>query len=102
RQHASGRRRRAARRDARRAAVSRRSAARTRQRTRCARHTIASRAAAVIVITYRDLSTLEEFAEVVDLERRIWGPGYTDVVPTPSGRFASRTSSGESARRTRW
>lgn len=35
------------------------------------------------MITYRDLTTLEEFAEVVELERRIWGPGYTDVVPTP-------------------
>jgi predicted GNAT superfamily acetyltransferase len=35
------------------------------------------------VITYRDLSTLEELAEVVELERVIWGPGYTDVVPTP-------------------
>jgi predicted GNAT superfamily acetyltransferase len=34
-------------------------------------------------VTYRDLSTLEEFAVVVDLERRIWGPGYADVVPTP-------------------
>jgi predicted GNAT superfamily acetyltransferase len=33
------------------------------------------------VITYRDLSTLEEFAGVVDLERQIWGPVYDDVVP---------------------
>ena len=35
------------------------------------------------MITYRDLSTLEEFAAVVDLEREIWGPGYDDPVPTP-------------------
>jgi predicted GNAT superfamily acetyltransferase len=32
-------------------------------------------------ITYRDLTTLDEFAGVVDLERQIWGPGYDDVVP---------------------
>lgn len=32
-------------------------------------------------LTYRDLTTLEEFAEVVELERQIWGPGYVDVVP---------------------
>ena len=32
--------------------------------------------------TYRDLTTLTDFAEVVELERRIWGPGYDDVVPT--------------------
>ena len=30
---------------------------------------------------YRDLTTLDEFAAVVDLEREIWGPGYDDVVP---------------------
>jgi len=34
-------------------------------------------------VTYRDLTTLEEFAEVVELERRIWGPGYDEVVPVP-------------------
>ena len=34
-------------------------------------------------ITYRDLTTLEEFARVVDLERQIWGPGYDEVVPVP-------------------
>jgi predicted GNAT superfamily acetyltransferase len=34
-------------------------------------------------ITYRDLTTLEDFAAVVDLEREIWGPGYDDVVPVP-------------------
>ena len=34
-------------------------------------------------ITYRDLTTLEEFARVVDLERKIWGPGYDEVVPVP-------------------
>ena len=33
--------------------------------------------------TYRDLTTLEEFANVVELERQIWGPGYDDVVPVP-------------------
>ena len=32
---------------------------------------------------YRDLTTLEELNGVVDLERRIWGPGYDDVVPVP-------------------
>ena len=34
------------------------------------------------MITYRDLTTLEDFGRVVELERRIWGPGYDDVVPT--------------------
>ena len=34
-------------------------------------------------VSYRDLATLDDFATVVDLERRIWGPGYDDVVPTP-------------------
>jgi predicted GNAT superfamily acetyltransferase len=35
------------------------------------------------VITYRDLTALDEFARVVDLERTIWGPGYEEVVPVP-------------------
>jgi predicted GNAT superfamily acetyltransferase len=34
-------------------------------------------------ITYRNLTTPDEFAQVVDLERVIWGPGYDEVVPTP-------------------
>jgi predicted GNAT superfamily acetyltransferase len=34
-------------------------------------------------LIYRDLKTLEEFAQVVALERVIWGPGYDDVVPAP-------------------
>ena len=34
-------------------------------------------------MTYRDLTTLEEYAQVVELERVIWGPGYVDVVPVP-------------------
>lgn len=34
-------------------------------------------------LTYRDLTTLDEFGAVVDLEREIWGPGYVDVVPVP-------------------
>jgi predicted GNAT superfamily acetyltransferase len=34
-------------------------------------------------VTYRDLTTLDEFAGVVDLERKIWGPGYDEVVPVP-------------------
>ena len=34
-------------------------------------------------ITYRDLTTLEDFAAVVELEREIWGPGYDEVVPVP-------------------
>jgi predicted GNAT superfamily acetyltransferase len=34
-------------------------------------------------LTYRDLTTLEEFAQVVELERVIWGPGYDEVVPVP-------------------
>ena len=33
--------------------------------------------------TYRDLTTLEDFAAVVELEREIWGPGYDEVVPVP-------------------
>ena len=36
-----------------------------------------------MAITYRDLTTLDEFACVVQLERDIWGPAYTDVVPVP-------------------
>ena len=32
-------------------------------------------------ITYCDLATLSEFADVVALEHRIWGPGYADAVP---------------------
>jgi predicted GNAT superfamily acetyltransferase len=35
------------------------------------------------VITYRDLTTLDEYAAVVELEREIWGPGYDEVVPIP-------------------
>jgi predicted GNAT superfamily acetyltransferase len=35
------------------------------------------------VITYRDLRTLEEYAQVVELERVIWGPGYEEVCPVP-------------------
>ena len=35
------------------------------------------------IISYRDLTTLDDFAVVVDLEREIWGPGYDDVVPVP-------------------
>ena len=34
-------------------------------------------------LTFRDLTTLDDFAAVVNLERRIWGPGYEDVVPMP-------------------
>src|SRR6201991_4815025 len=34
-------------------------------------------------IIYRDLTTLEDFAGVVQLEREIWGPAYDDVVPVP-------------------
>jgi predicted GNAT superfamily acetyltransferase len=34
-------------------------------------------------VTYRDLTTLEEYAQVVGLERVIWGPGYDEVVPVP-------------------
>lgn len=35
------------------------------------------------VITYRDLTTLDEYAQVVALEQTIWGPGYVEVVPVP-------------------
>ena len=34
-------------------------------------------------VTYRDLTELSEFAQVVELERSIWGPGYEEVVPVP-------------------
>jgi predicted GNAT superfamily acetyltransferase len=34
-------------------------------------------------VIYRDLTTLADFAGVVDLEREIWGPGYDEVVPVP-------------------
>jgi len=33
--------------------------------------------------SFKDLTTLDEFAQVVELERQIWGPGYVDVVPVP-------------------
>ena len=35
------------------------------------------------LIAYRDLTTLEDFAGVVELEKEIWGPGYDEVVPVP-------------------
>jgi predicted GNAT superfamily acetyltransferase len=31
--------------------------------------------------SYRPLTTLDDYARVVELERVIWGPGYDDVVP---------------------
>jgi chorismate synthase len=34
-------------------------------------------------ITFRDLTSLADFATVVDLEQEIWGPGYTEPVPVP-------------------
>jgi predicted GNAT superfamily acetyltransferase len=34
-------------------------------------------------LTYRDLTTIEDFRAVVALERVIWGPGYDEVVPVP-------------------
>src|SRR5919204_3282435 len=34
-------------------------------------------------VAFRDLTSLEECAAVVELERQIWGPGYDDVVPVP-------------------
>ena len=34
-------------------------------------------------LSYRDLTSLRDFASVVALEREIWGPGYDDVVPAP-------------------
>jgi predicted GNAT superfamily acetyltransferase len=34
-------------------------------------------------VTYRDLTTLDDYASVVELERAIWGPGYDEVVPVP-------------------
>lgn len=35
------------------------------------------------MITYRDLTSLDDFAAVVDLEAAIWGTSYRDVVPVP-------------------
>ena len=35
------------------------------------------------MVTYRDLTSLADFATVVDLEQEIWGPGYTEPVPLP-------------------
>jgi predicted GNAT superfamily acetyltransferase len=32
-------------------------------------------------LTFRDLTALDDFAQVVELERKIWGTGYDDVVP---------------------
>jgi chorismate synthase len=34
-------------------------------------------------LTYRNLTALDDFAQVVELEREIWGVGYSDVVPVP-------------------
>ena len=34
-------------------------------------------------MTFRDLTSLTEFGQVVELEREIWGPNYDDVVPVP-------------------
>lgn len=34
-------------------------------------------------IRYTDLNNLDEYAQVVALERAIWGPGYDEVVPVP-------------------
>jgi predicted GNAT superfamily acetyltransferase len=34
-------------------------------------------------VIFRDLKTLDELSQVVDLERQIWGPGYDEVVPVP-------------------
>lgn len=36
-----------------------------------------------MALTFRDLTTLEDFEKVVALEQIIWGPGYIDVVPVP-------------------
>lgn len=36
-----------------------------------------------MMFTFRDLHTLDEFAQVIALERQIWGPGYDEVVPVP-------------------
>ena len=35
------------------------------------------------IVTFRDLTTLDDYAQVVELERSIWGVGYGDVVPVP-------------------
>jgi predicted GNAT superfamily acetyltransferase len=32
-------------------------------------------------LSFRDLTSLSDFAQVVELERQIWGTGYDDVVP---------------------
>jgi predicted GNAT superfamily acetyltransferase len=37
----------------------------------------------LVAITYRDLTSLTDFARVVELEQEIWGPGYTEPVPVP-------------------
>src|SRR5207245_1288535 len=37
----------------------------------------------IMPVSYRDLTSLEEFAQVVELERVIWGPDYDEVVPVP-------------------
>jgi predicted GNAT superfamily acetyltransferase len=54
-----------------------------RQRSRAGKHANVSSPSAVGAIGYRDLTMLQEFAAVVELERQIWGPGYDDVVPAP-------------------
>jgi len=37
----------------------------------------------MLPVTYRDLRTLQDYAQVVELERIVWGPGYEEVVPIP-------------------
>jgi predicted GNAT superfamily acetyltransferase len=34
-------------------------------------------------LIYRDLRSLDDYAQVVELERIVWGPGYEEVVPIP-------------------
>ena len=34
-------------------------------------------------LTFRELTTLDDFAAVVELEQTVWGPGYVEVVPVP-------------------
>src|SRR5439155_8762937 len=82
-----------ARRHARRAAASRRLADAGCSGARRSGDTLSARAVAVadarlkarapLNLTYRDLTTLEEFAQGVELERVIWGPGYDEVVALP-------------------
>ena len=53
-----------------------------------------------MAVTFRDLSSLDEFANVVRLERDIWGAAYSDLVPVPILAVSVQAAASSSARST--